>query len=519
MRRRCCRPPRLLPSREPSGTAPPIPQLEREVAGRRYLALHLTRLATEVIRAPGPLLTWHAEGNRRVVAAADPGAEARGVRAGQALADAQALAPGVASHPDDPTAAAARLAALGLWALRITPLVALEEPDGLLLDITGVSDLFGGEAAVLRRAVESLRRLGHASAGVVAGSAPGAMALARCGVLGIVPPGGESAAVARLPLLPLRLDPAVTVGLRRLGLHYVGDVLAQPRAPLVRRFGAGLALVLDEATGAASRPFRSIRPVPDWHATMEFEEPIVTRGAIDAVVARLLAQLCAMLAAAGRGLRRLVLRAHRADGGVQEVVIGTGLPLRDPRHLGRLLETRLENLAPGFGFDRIALLAERTEPLSASQAGLASDAEEARSALTALLDRLVQRLSVWRLRPRASHWPERAAERVGPLERVPPPPGWAARPRPVRLLRRPERLEAIAELPDAPPVRLRWRGTLLPVRASEGPERFEPEWWRDRPDRPVRDYYRVEMADGRRLWVCRAGGPGSSEWFLHGVLA
>jgi protein ImuB len=109
-------------------------------------------------------------------------------------------------------------------------------------------------------------------------------------------------------------------------------------------------------------------------------------------------------------------------------------------------------------------------------------------------------------------------ERADPLSAAPMPEEWAARFRPLRLLRRPERLEAMAVLPDDPPFRIRWRGAWFQVRAAEGPERLEPEWWRDRPGRPMRDYYRLEMADGRRLWVCRAGAAGSGGWFLHGLM-
>ncbi|SHJ58108.1 protein ImuB [Roseomonas rosea] len=516
MRRRACQPPRIRlgpPTLQPvlspeAGEAPG--------AGPRILALHLPCLATDILRVPGPVLTWHMHGNRRLVAAVDGAAMELGLRPGQTLGDAQALAPGVPAYPDAPEKAAARLSELAHWALRIAPLVAPDPPDGLLVNIAGAAELHGGEEVVRRRALAGLARLGHAAFAAVAGSAAAAMALARCGHPAVVPPGREAEAIARLPLHALRLEGEVTAGLRRLGLHGIGDVLAQPRAPLARRFGAGLILALDRATGAVSEPFRSIRPAPDWHVALDVEEPLITRTAIEIAAERLLAQLCKRLAEEGRGLRRLLLRAHRADGGMQELAVGLGLASRDPRHLARLLSPRLEELAPGFGFDRIALMAERTEPLSPGQSGLAG--EEEGVALAALLDRVAQRLPAWRLRPRESHWPERAVERADPLSPVPHPAGWAVRARPLRLLRRPERLEAMAVLPDDPPFRIRWRGAWVQVRAAEGPERLEPEWWRDRPDRPMRDYYRLEMPDGRRLWVCRAGGPGEGGWFLHGIL-
>ncbi|WP_338663864.1 DNA polymerase Y family protein [Pararoseomonas sp. SCSIO 73927] len=521
MRRRACQPPRIRLAVPAGEAAPEVDEAQGPQPGPRILALHLPDLSTEVLRAPGPLLAWRMEGNRRLVVAADPAARALGVLPGQALGDAQALAPTVAAHPEAPDAAAARLLELALWALRIAPLVAPDPPDGVLVNIAGIEALSGGEARTMRRAVAGLARLGHTARAAVAGTAAAAMALARGGQEVAVPAGLEAAALADLPLHHLRLEVGTIVGLRRLGLHRIGDVLAQPRAPLARRFGADLSLALARATGAAAEPFRSIRPPPERQVALEFEEPLITRAAIDHAVEHLLVRLCAGLAEEGRGLRRLVLRAHRADGGVQEQAIGTGTASRDPAHLLRLLAPRLERLEPGFGFDGIALMAEATEPLAAAQSGLQGaglDGGDAEAALAALLDRVAQRLPAWRLRPRESHWPERAVERVNPLAAVAPPQNWSARPRPLRLLRRPERLEAVAVLPDDPPFRIRWRGEWVAVRAAEGPERLEAEWWRDRPDRPVRDYYQLEVPDGRRLWVCRAGGPGSARWFLHGLL-
>jgi protein ImuB len=99
------------------------------------------------------------------------------------------------------------------------------------------------------------------------------------------------------------------------------------------------------------------------------------------------------------------------------------------------------------------------------------------------------------------------------------PEGWNAACRPLRLLRRPLALQAMAELPDGPPFLLRMGRASWRVLRAEGPERLEPEWWRDRPDRRFRDYYRVEIAGGARLWVCRSGPVLAGEatgWWLHG---
>jgi protein ImuB len=324
--------------------------------------------------------------------------------------------------------------------------------------------------------------------------------------------------VAALPLPALRLAPEVVAGLARLGLRRVGEVLAQPRGPLARRFGPALVLALDEALGLAARPIRPVRPPPELVAARDLAEPILTREAIDAVLDRLLAALCRQLREAGRGVRRAALLAFRVDGAVQEVVVGTGAPTREVAHLRRLFAERLERLEPGFGFDRLALEAMATEPLGGVQSGLG--AESRREALGPLLDRLSQRLAVWRLAPRPGHWPERAVARVDPWSVVEVPVGWAARPRPVRLLRRVVPVQAVALLPDAPPSLLRIGREAHRVLRAEGPERLAPEWWRDGERRLFRDYYRVELASGARLWVCRAGAAGpEATWVIHGHLA
>jgi protein ImuB len=531
VRRRVCRTPALGGAGMAVGassSAAAAPLLAHPFpARRRILALHLPWLPTERLRRPGPLAVWAAEGGKRVLLAVDPAAAEAGLRPGQALADAQAILPGVALHPAAPEADAAWLRRLALWALCVTPLPAVDAPDGLLLDITGAAHLHGGEDALLRAVAARFGRAGVTVQGAVAGTPDAAAALARAGRHGaVVPPGSEAAAISPLPLAALRLPAATAAALHRLGLHSAGALLQQPRGPLARRFGAALVDALDAATGERPRPIRPLRPPPDFAAAREFLEPIVTREAIDATLARLLPELCAQLEQAGRGARRLVLLAFRVDGAVGAVAVGTGLPSRDPAHFTRLFRDKLERLQPGFGFERLALEARGTEAVAVAQSALPGRHGGARADgawdLTQLFDRLSQRLVVWRLAPRASHWPERAVQRVGAFDPVAVPEGWhafAAQRRPLRLLRRPLAFGAMALLPDAPPSVLRFGKAAWRVLRAEGPERLEPEWWRDRPDRRCRDYYRVEIAGGARLWVCRSGPVLAGEetrWWLHG---
>jgi protein ImuB len=96
--------------------------------------------------------------------------------------------------------------------------------------------------------------------------------------------------------------------------------------------------------------------------------------------------------------------------------------------------------------------------------------------------------------------------------------------RPIKLFARPEPIEAVAEVPDGPPVRFRWRHVLHEVKRAEGPERLAMEWWRDASGTALtRDYFRLESREGARFWVYRAGlyerETTEPRWYLHGLFA
>ncbi|HWX49996.1 MAG TPA: DNA polymerase Y family protein [Roseomonas sp.] len=495
---------------------------------RRFLALHLPWLAIDRRRRRDPALRdrplaiWHQAGSRRVLQTVD----APALAPGQTLADAQAICPELVLFEATPREEAAFLEQLALWCLRFTPQVAVDGTEGLLLEATGATALLGGEAGFLAAITANLRNSGLRLCAAMAGSAAATAALARAdGMDRIVPPGQELAAIAPLPVTALRLQSEILIGLRRLGLRSIGDVLRQPRAPLARRFGSALIDPLQAVTGPGALPFHSIRPPAAFLAAHDCLEPILTRPAIEHVLDALLGELCQALSAASRGARRLTLRAFRVDRVVQEVVIGTGVASRDPDHLRRLFAERLARLAPELGFERLTLEANATDPLGGIQATLADPGavEDPSPAplLAELLDRLGQRMAVRRMALLDSHWPEYAAVPAEPFAPVATPASAEILPlRPVRLLATPIALSATLTVPNGPPVQLRQGRELHRVLRCIGPERLEPEWWGEDAERPARDYYRVQTVEGPRLWVCRLLEPGSEpRWFLHGYLA
>jgi protein ImuB len=246
-------------------------------------------------------------------------------------------------------------------------------------------------------------------------------------------------------------------------------------------------------------------------------------------------ELARILARRGEGSRRLELTFFRTDGAVRRLAVETGRPVRDPEAVLRLYRERLDALAdpvdPGFGFDVLRLAAVVTERLDPVQTGLDGNRRD-EEALADLADRLGARLGgqrVLRLAAEDTHHPERASQAL-PSRRLlaPGQEDWSAwiapeepPARPLRLLDPPERVEALAEIPDGPPVRFRWRRVLHAVRKAEGPERIAPEWWREAA--PTRDYFRVEDEAGRRFWLYREGLFGrevaSPRWYVHGLFA
>jgi protein ImuB len=450
---------------------------------------------------------------------------------GQSHADARAIAPGLVSATAEPEEERRALKALALWFERFSPLVAVDDAckgqEGLLLDMTGGTHLFGGEEALLE---EIVRRLGDADIPATAAIAdtPGAaFALARWRTtLGhptaIAPPGRTREALADLPVEALRLSGDAVRLLARFGLQRVGDLYGLPRSGLARRFRdeQGLALVrrLDQALGAEAEPLKPERPAAEYRAWQAFAEPLLEAEGVTYALPALAEALCAQLEQDGQGARMLALDAFRTDGRVVRLQAGLSAPSRTPKHLLRLLKDKgVEALDLGFGADALMLSALAAEPLTGRQGELEGDARLAGSeALAGLIDRLQARLgdgAVRRPEGVESHLPERS-ERWVPAGPEPPPDeaqGGAVpppRPRPLVMFDPPEPVEAMAELPDAAPSRFTWRRAGHRVAKAQGPERLAPEWWRP-PSGPAdartRDYYVVEDDAGRRFWLFREG--------------
>lgn len=501
----------------------------------------LKRLSTDRIErhssasAETPLIIVEPVKSALRIRALNDAATALGLRPGMPLADARAMHPFIAVRNADAQADHALLEAIADWCDRYTPLVGLDPPDGLLLDVSGCAHLFGGERMLSEDIQARLARQGLRAGVGLADTVGCAWAAARYGETPLVAKGAARDSLCPLPLAALRLDPDIVSALAQAGLKRIADIIDRPRAPLAARFGQQFLRRLDQALGREEESIRPRLPPPRYVAERRFPDPIARATDVLGVIGQLAHELGRLLERRGEGARRLQVALFRADGKVQRIEAGTGGPLRDPDRIQRLFIERLaavgDECDPGFGYDMVRLSALACERLDPVQGGLAGQDQQAE--LAHLIDRLSARFGarrLSRLAPRDTHIPEFAVAAV-PAQRVrddvvaaPLEQDSLAPVRPVRLFSRPEPIDAVAEVPDGPPVRFRWRRALHEVTAAEGPERIAMEWWRDEQGHaPTRDYFRVESKEGARVWLYREGlyarDAGRPRWFLHGLFA
>ncbi|MHA3977004.1 Y-family DNA polymerase [Halovulum sp. GXIMD14794] len=525
---------------------------------RRYLALVFPHLPTDRIARARWGRSWICDGRPEAppLAVADtvknavrltglePGAAALGLSPGQTLTDARALRPDLDAQPADTQADAALLRSVAAWCDRYSPLVGLEkeeeESPRLMLDITGCAHLWKGEDGLLDDLLTRLRGQGlHARAGLAdTQGAARALALHASGgshPRAVAMPGKTRAALDPLPVSALGIGAEVATALTRVGLKTVGCIADLPRAPLARRFGAALMTRLDRTLGREKEALTPLRAPAALSAEKAFFDPISHESDIDRAIALLAEALVPILEDRGLGARRLELRLFRVDGHVERLEVASAGPLRRADRIAGLFRDRIaglrQDIEAGFGFDLVKLDVLESEHFGGAQGDLV-DRRAPEDGFAALVDRLGARLGPERVRGFVgadTHIPERAFGTLplsrlragsapsGPAAKVPVPP----LSRPLFLLARPEPVETVAQVPDGPPLRFRWRKVGHAVTRAEGPERIACEWWRDGRSAPTRDYFRVEDGEGYRFWMFRHGlyarEAVQPRWYMHGV--
>jgi len=509
---------------------------------QRAIADSVMREACPSAKSACAVVLVATERGKQWVACADERAAAKGVCVGMSLAHARALLKGtpVWEKPFTPVEDARRLRRLARWAQRFSPVVAADEPDGLLLDMAGCEELFGSDERMVALVETSLARWKLPARLALAPTVGCAWAVSRFSAdrIKIVARERIREELAPLSVAGLRIDPTFVSALNEVGIERIGSLFDVPRAELACRFGADLLRRLDQATGCANETITPIRTATPIEAIRAFDGPVTSLEAITVTVRELLFALVLQLEERACGVRTLDMVWERISAEPARVSMMLTYPSSDAQHLWSLLKAKIERIHMGYGVEAITLRASRFGPLSTRQMGFDHGGKGKSHPREAdcgeLLDRLMDRLgprAVCALTAAETYVPEEAFPlcawspnqgQVAPPANIDPTVSRDHAPRPSQLFDVPEPVRVMSLVPEGPPSWVHWRGRDSPVHCAGGPERIALPWWRSigstssSPDL-ARDYYEVEDDQGRWLWVFQ--DRATRNWFVQGLWA
>jgi len=497
--------------------------------GTRYVSLWFPYLLTDwmCIRKPQfknkALVSVAPKNGRMIIVASNALANAQSIKNGMVLADARALMHNLEVFDDKIGRREKLLSAIARWAIRYTPMSAVEE-NGLVLNVSGCCHLWGGENAYLMSIQKRLNEFGYSVKLAMADTIGAAWATSRFGTeRQNIESNMQINALLNFPPAALRLEQETLDKLHKLGFYTISRFVNIPRSVLRRRFGEGILLRIAQASGQEREDFTPIELIPEYLERLPCLEPIRTATAIEIAIQKLLEQLCKTLQNDGLGLRKAELKGYRIDGKIITSQIGTNKPSNNPKHLFKLLALNIAKIAPGLGIELFTLEASKTEkiPLEQDKLWITQSGLEEQS-LAELLDRVAGKIgakAIHRFLPQADYWPERAFKLAATLTEKNDIKWHNPGKRPIQLLNPPEKIEVTAPIPDYPPMLFIYKGERHSIKKADGPERLERAWWLEKGEH--RDYYTVEDETGKRYWLFRSGHYAAEDsiWYIHGFFA
>ncbi len=494
---------------------------------KRFVSIWFRHLSTDwfTLRQPKfkgvPFVLSTSSHGRMIITATNHTAERAGLYKGMVLADARAIVPNLEVIDDPPDLIKKLLKRIAEWCIRFTPSVAIDPPDGLLLDVTGCSHLWGDDTSYLNFILKKLTDRGYDVCASMADTIGVAWGMARFGdKSSVISRQKHVDAMMNLPPEALRLEATVAERLHKLGLRQIKQFIGMPRPSLRRRFGMHFIMRLETAIGLEPETIEPIQPIEPYQERLPCLDPIVTAPGIAMALQQLLEKLCLRLQHDQKGLRTAVFKGYRVDGKMEKIEIGTNRPSYHTTHLFKLFETKISTIEPAWGIELFILEAPKVEDYFPKQEKMweaSGGLDDVR--LSELIDRLACRVgidSIHRYLPDEHYWPERSFKPAANLHQQLATVWRSDLIRPLHLLSVPQRVEGMAALPDYPPKQFVYHGKVHNITKADGPERIEQEWWLQQGQH--RDYYRVEDDEGNRYWLFRLGhySDENYQWFIHG---
>ncbi len=525
--------------------------------------------------------------NGKRVAAASPLARHAGVRTDMPLNEANALLRRAAGKPvgssqssnhqrtvpggatddqfyvfeHDPTADLAALRQFVETLEKFSPVIGIEQdlrqidgrkktktntrfqPSSILLEVTGLSELFGGYPALATAVLQHCQQLGYCARIAIANTIGLAWGVAhfssdcRFDSPAVIPI-EQTQITAHLPVSGLRIDATTGQTLSRLGITTVGQLLAIDRADLRSRLGDDLIRRLDQLTGKTQEAVIVSRKLPEFTANDALQYPTNHHKTIEVIVERLVIQLCTELKS--RQLGSLVWKVRllseqraasvdlrvslfQATSTAEHVVPLVSMQLEQALQNSKRHELNVHEVI--VEVSSCVLLVQKQRQLFDENPRLD------RQALSHLINRLSSRLGAenvvyptfrsgaqpelsFQFRPLVD--PQRTGRGTKTI------PTSHVRGRPLRLLSPPVpvavRREAIKDRATAfrKPAQITFHSgvnrSAQSIVRSWGPERIETGWWRGATVQ--RDYWSIVTQTGTQFWVfCDLK---QNKWFIHG---
>ncbi len=458
-----------------------------------------------------PLALYETIAGRQIIFATNALSAAAGIESGMTLASAESLLAGLQSIERQPENEIRALQQLAQWAQQFTPLVSLQLPNGLLLDIEASLGLFQGLTALQASITKALQPLGYSAIQAIAPTADAAWLLATAGITQpILSMQSLQPQIAALPIDRLSLGKADLQSLKTTGIRTIGECLHLSRSGLTRRFGSSLLRQIDQILGHQPNP-RELYVAPrQFHSQIMLPNAVHETEPLLFVVQRLLHELAGFLRARTMGTQEMRLGLITPQQPVETLTLGLLSPSNDPAHLFKLWQERLDKHLLQNPVEGVELLAPKLLPMKATELDLfvSTHAQESQSFIQ-FLERLRNRLgndAIRQVQCVAEHRADKAFEvrcYQPRLKKQDKNTVYSSQ-RPVWLLPHPQRLKTTHQGP--------WLHGLLTI--MDGPERIESGWWDGKDQR--RDYYIAKSRQQQTLWIYQNIKP-PLDWYLHGL--